>query len=242
LHTRWVSTEHKRVQQYKGITIHADENVHEQCAALLARLLSPGATVLDIGAGAGAFSLRLADTGYAVTALDVDREKWAAEGVPFIEGDLNNGVPDSVEGTFDCVCCLEVIEHVENPWQLLREARSILNPGGVLLISTPNVSSFLSRAYFLRLGQFHQFQAPDLEYGHINPVTLFELETIAATAGLRIEQVEPGGYLPLLDFSCGPSLRRNALRLLSYVVSRGAKLGWCLICVLRPLERIGGAR
>ena len=48
-----------------------------------------------------------------------------------------------------------------------------------LLLSTPNITSFLSRALFFLTGRFHQFNNGDLSYGHINPVSAFELEQAA---------------------------------------------------------------
>jgi 2-polyprenyl-3-methyl-5-hydroxy-6-metoxy-1,4-benzoquinol methylase len=98
----------------------------------------------------------------------------------------------SVRDKFDAACCLEVIEHVENPWKLFRDISETLRPGGRLLLSTPNVASFLSRLIFLRSGKFHQFGTEDIAYGHINPVTPFEMETIADRAGWSVLEMQPG--------------------------------------------------
>src|SRR5688572_21304377 len=171
-----ITTEKKELQYYKGILIHADTNVHEQAATLFQQHVAPKAEVLDVGGGAGAFSQRLVDLGYRVTALDSDPDKWQPANIPLLRLDSDSGIAASVDQTFDAACCLEVIEHVENPWNLLREIYSVVKPGGYLLLSTPNVTSFLSRATFALTGRFHQFEESDLSYGHINPVSAFELE------------------------------------------------------------------
>jgi 2-polyprenyl-3-methyl-5-hydroxy-6-metoxy-1,4-benzoquinol methylase len=229
-----INTKPKELEYYKGMLIHADTGVHEQAAALFARYVKTGACVLDVGAGAGAFSQRLADAGYAVTALDVDPDKWLPKEIPFLKLNIDAGIAASVAGQFDAACCLEVIEHVENSWNLLREIYAVIKPGGRLILSTPNITSFFSRLIFLRTGQFHQFSEADLAYGHINPITSFEISVIAARTGWKILETRPGGYLPVCDFSSWhlKTLAFNFMRVCGYLVARGQKRGWCLFFVL----------
>jgi len=234
-----INTKRKQFEYYKGVLIHADTGVHDQAAGLFKQYVPLGASVLDVGAGAGALSQRLADLGYVVTALDVDAKKWIPKEIPFLQIDINCGIADSVGGPFDAACCLEVIEHIENPWNLLREIYLVLRPGGLLILSTPNVTSFLSRLIFLRTGQFHQFGDVDLSYGHINPITAFELTFIASEIGWHILEIQPGGYLPVLDFSLFSfkSLLFNILRGLAYLFARGHKRGWCLFFVMKKPDK-----
>lgn len=229
-----ITTEPKQLQYYKGMLIHADTGVHEQALALFNQYIPRGSTVLDIGAGAGAFSRRLADAGYRVTALDVEAHKWLPEDIPFVDLNIDVGITGSIRGQFDAACCLEVIEHVENPWNLMREIYAVLKPGGHVILSTPNITSFFSRLLFLRNGRFHQFDEADLSYGHISPITTFELSTIVQKVGLRILETRPGGYLPVFDLvSFHPqALAFNVLRGLAYLIARGQKRGWCLFFVL----------
>jgi hypothetical protein len=90
----------------------------------------------------------------------------------------------------------------------------------------------------LRSGEFHQFREPDLAYGHINPVTCFELNVIAQRVGWRILDISPGGYLPVLDLTSyrPEAVAMNLLRALAYVVARGHKDGWVLIVTMEKPE------
>jgi len=229
-----ITTKPKTLEYYEGMLVHADAGLHDQAISLFRSYVPDGSSVLDIGAGAGAFATRLANAGYAVTAIDVDPGKWIPKEIPFFEVDVNSGIAGSVRDKFDAACCLEVIEHVENPWKLFRDISETLRPGGRLLLSTPNVASFLSRLIFLRSGKFHQFGDEDIAYGHINPVTPFEMETIADRAGLRVLEMQPGGYLPIFDLSSlrPRSIAFNFLRGLAYLVSAGNKRGWCTLFVM----------
>jgi SAM-dependent methyltransferase len=237
----WLTnTESKELEYYKGILIHADTGVHEQAASVFGKYVPKGARVLDVGAGAGAFSQRLVDLGYKVTALDVDPGKWIPADIPFLQLDIDAGIAASVRDTFDAVCCLEVIEHVENPWNLLREIYSVTKAGGYLLLSTPNITSFLSRGIFFLTGRFHQFDEGDLSYGHISPISSFELEYAARKCGWEVLEIAPGGSLSVFDFTTlRPvkwALALNVLRGFAFALGKGHARGWCLFYVLRKAD------
>jgi 2-polyprenyl-3-methyl-5-hydroxy-6-metoxy-1,4-benzoquinol methylase len=221
--------------------IHAHPGLHEELAELVLKYLPRQSSVLDIGAGAGAFSLRLHDLGYRVTALDLDPSQFTTQEIRFRLLDINKGVAADIDEEFDAVCCIEVIEHVENPWTLLRDILRLVKPGGIAFVSTPHVSNFLSRLHFLRSGTFYSFGPQSLEMGHINPIHPYEFREIVARLGWKLIVEKPIGYLPVMDFGTGMSFRRlffkviaNAARAFAYAVSSGeSKRGWCLAFVLQ---------
>lgn len=119
---------------------------------------------------------------------DDQPELWRDE---HIEANLDkwdrNGWPDGPR-LFDVVIGLEVIEHIENPWRLLRTIAMLLAPGGVAVISTPDVSSAHARDGFRQSGQLRWF--PD-EFGedglgHITPIFPYILREMASRSGLEI--------------------------------------------------------
>ena len=75
------------------------------------------------------------------------------KGAQFLSGDLQKRL-NYEDSFFDCVACVDGIEHVENPFHLLREFHRVLRPDGLFVVSTPNISAMRSRFRFFLSG-FH---------------------------------------------------------------------------------------
>jgi len=134
--------------------------------------------VLDIPAGAGQMASALREIGHEVVPADINEHDGS-----YVYADMTKPLPFE-DGSFDSVLCLEGIEHVLNPHQLIGELFRVCRVGGRVVISTPNVSSMYSRLQFLFTGTAHQFhftQLRDLEPGvmddrfHVSPVCLGRL-------------------------------------------------------------------
>ncbi|MCZ2811675.1 MULTISPECIES: class I SAM-dependent methyltransferase [unclassified Modestobacter] len=123
-------------RSYAGHSVHAAPGVHEYAVTLVQAALPDGGRVLEVGAGCGALALRLRDAGFEVVPTDLEPpHDWIAR------LDLDHPeLTDETRGPFDIVVCVETLEHVENPRQVLRSIRSMLRVGDRLLVSTPNVT------------------------------------------------------------------------------------------------------
>lgn len=133
-----------------------------------ARRFASGKTVLDAACGTGYGSALLAETAQAVAGVDIARdaveyarEHFGSPKVRFAQADcLTLPFPD---GRFDLVAAFEIIEHLDNPEAFLAELRRVLDPAGLLILSTPN------RLYYTddrqEVNPFHvrEFSYPEFE-------------------------------------------------------------------------------
>src|SRR4029078_4053149 len=101
-------------------------------------------TALDVGCGAGLLAEPLARLGAKVTGIDaspdviaVAQEHAAAGGldIHYVAGDVQ-----LLDGQFDLITSLEVIEHVADPAAFITALANRLAPGGLLILSTPNAT------------------------------------------------------------------------------------------------------
>lgn len=146
--------------------------------------------LLDVGAGTGLLSRKLADLGFIVMACDLDPKQFQTKDIPFRKADLNNRLPYP-DNYFDYLTCTEVIEHLQNPWLACQEMARVLGKNGRLILSLPNFTNLISRLVFFTRGNFRYFDDWTWQnWGHINPITFTELGKILNEVGFKIEKIE----------------------------------------------------
>lgn len=161
---------------------------------LVRRIARPGATVLDVAAAQGNFTLTLAEMGYEVTWNDLREElagyvklKYERGTVHFAPGNL---FTTRFSGQFDLVLATEIIEHVAHPDQFLMRVAALAKPSGYIVMTTPNGEYFRNR-----LPRFSDCEDPSAfeavqfkpnSDGHIFLLHEDELNVIARQAGVSI--------------------------------------------------------
>ncbi|NWF38638.1 class I SAM-dependent methyltransferase [Mariprofundus sp. NF] len=135
-------------------------------------------THLDIGSGTGNLIRRIRQE-YDVQscACDYTDEFMELDGVTVNVVDLNDGKLPYADQQFDLVTFTEVAEHLENYRAIIREIHRVLKPGGVVVITTPNVLNMKSRMRFLITGFWSMFgplhvgeTSIESAGGHITPI------------------------------------------------------------------------
>lgn len=135
--------------------------------------------LVDLGAGDGTLAERLQKEGFDVTAVDAMVDDFRPAGIDVKSANLDEGIPFG-DGQFEVVVSTEVIEHLENPWFFMRELYRVTEPGGVVIISTPNLSNVYVRAWYSLTGRLYNFlDSAYQNIGHITPIYLWNLERMA---------------------------------------------------------------
>jgi len=158
----------------------AEERMRFRKAAALARVPA-GAAVLDIGARDGGLR-RFLPAGVRYQGIDIAPE---FAGPDVLIQDISRGIPFA-DGAYDFVFCIEVLEHVPNPFGTLTEVNRVLRPGGVLVLSVPN-------PYHVKEIIWNVLRIPDRQ-GHIYGWTRQTMTRLGEMNGFRLERTG-GTYL-----------------------------------------------
>jgi len=169
-------------------------------AARLARMVSPGQRVLELGTGPGTVTRILHSKGCKVTGVEMDAETLAMC-APFCERTLQVNLEDpawhvSLAGEkFDVVMCADVLEHLRDPRPLLTLLQQFLNDTGCVLMSLPN-ATHLSVVASLMAGRFPYQTKGLLDTTHLRFFGRDDIDALLRECGLvwqrwETVQVEP---------------------------------------------------
>lgn len=144
--------------------------------------------ILDLGAGHGAFTQKLYEIGYNVSACDLFPEIFEFDEIECKKVDITQTFPYA-DNSFDIVIAVEVSEHIVDHEMFFSELSRILVPGGTLYISTPNILSLKSRMQFLFRGFFYSFAPLDMANNsglqHVASMTLDQYNYVAIKNGFK---------------------------------------------------------
>lgn len=170
--------------------------------------------VLDFGAGSGEFAAPIATLGFDVTALEPDaslRTVLATKRLKAVEG-----LDELADHSFEYVYTLNVLEHIEDDTEVLRQLYRKLSSRGTLLIYVPAFPIL--------------YTSMDAKVGHVRRYTRASLVAKVAAAGFNVESiahVDSLGFLATLLFKATQNkdgnISRSALKLydrLAFPLSR----------------------
>lgn len=149
--------------------------------------------VLEIGSATGAFAARLKQLGFEIIASDAEAAPLAAaeaRGLKCRQFDASELFPFARD-TFHGLFMGELIEHLFDTEQLLNECRRVLRPGGVLVLTTPNLATIQDRLRLL-IGLSPRQVNPLHEYLslHIRPFTASSMKIALGHCGFRNVEVK----------------------------------------------------
>src|SRR5262245_36577260 len=149
-----------------------------------------GRRLLDVGSADGVLARRFAEQGFDVTCVERDpvlAARATGRGCRVVEADLDRGVPTFRE-TYDVLVFADVIEHLHRPETVMRDLLPALAPGGMVIVSVPNVAHLWIRASLL-FGRFAYADRGILDRTHLRFFTLRSFRAFLRETGLRPERV-----------------------------------------------------
>jgi len=163
-----------------------------------------GLKVLDVGCGGGLLAEALHAMGAKVTAIDVTEANIEVAKLHAQKMEINidyrlitaEDLAIKESGSYDVVSCLEVIEHVPDPGQLIKACSDLLKPDGQMFLSTLNrnprsfVTAILGAEYIFNIlpkgtHEWSKFIKPS------------ELEKFMRDAGIKLIESKGMFYNPI---------------------------------------------
>jgi len=177
--------------------------------------------LLDVGGGTGATASAIKAERHVAFAGVIDQV--AGQPAPGIELDFREAVDLGAvaslarigerHGPFDCILCLDILEHLVDPWAVVKALHQVLAPGGVIVASIPNVQHH-SVVCALMTGDWrYDPKGGLLDATHLRFFTKRTAIQLMTSSGLKLDRVG--------DTGLGPGSKSGLIDRVSFGVLRG---------------------
>jgi glycosyltransferase involved in cell wall biosynthesis/precorrin-6B methylase 2 len=194
--------------------------------------------VLEVGTATGLLTAEMNALGVSVVGIEQD-EEMAEVARQYCEslivGDIDK-LDLSDQLPFDAIILGEILEHVRNPKTILTKLKTLLRPGGKVLLSLPNVPSIWVRLISL-FGRLNHNRVGILDESHLRFFTLASSKKLAMESGLDILRIN-ATPIPVTSSTNGKGHSLSFLHTLNWVLTKVAKtlFGYHFILVCQPKE------
>ncbi len=149
-------------------------------------------TLLEVGCGGGGFAAHLkASRALHVTAIEAHPEAAAIAATRLdrvLCASIENALPQLAGAAFDCIVLNDVLEHLVDPWTVLRQLRALLGAQGVVVASLPNVRYLpVFKDYVLR-GRWRYENEGVMDRTHLRFFTATSMRELFEAAGYAVER------------------------------------------------------
>ena len=155
--------------------------------------------VLDVGCGEGDTLAYLKQTGRCSITCGVEVVAEVAERARTKLDEVYQGSVETMDlpldpGSCDVILCLDVLEHLVNPWLVVKRLHSLLSPTGVMIASIPNVRHFTVITPLVLFGKWEYEQWGLLDKTHLRFFTRQSAIALMESSGLTVDEVKLTGF------------------------------------------------
>jgi 2-polyprenyl-3-methyl-5-hydroxy-6-metoxy-1,4-benzoquinol methylase len=154
--------------------------------------------VVDVGCSRGGFGTALRRTGRPLEIWGIDSDPTIGnEASPRYDHFLLGYYPDVLDGLnvqFDCVVFNDVLEHMADPWVVLRKTKTHLTPIGTVVASIPNVRYLPVVARLLLKGDFTYADSGVMDRTHLRFFTKKTMRDLFESCGYEVTAMK--GVVP----------------------------------------------
>jgi len=150
-------------------------------------------SVLDVGCSFGAFGLGLKRDrpGIEVWGLEPNVEAATVARARLDRVVIGRFPADAPDRLFDCIVFNDVLEHLEDPWSVLKHVKSLLSPGGCVVASLPNIRHFSVLVPLVLKGRWTYRDVGILDRTHLRFFTRSTMVELFESTGWRVDRIDP---------------------------------------------------
>lgn len=175
---------------------NSDSNYYSNARREIESFLAlPIESVLEIGCGEGGTLHWLQENKgvkicHGLEILPEVSERAKMKGLQVVTGNIEtDGIP--FQEKHDVILCLDVLEHLHDPWRVLPVIIENIHPGGSLIVSLPNIAHFSVWTNLIMRNDWHYENAGILDRTHLRFFTHRTASELLLDAGLQLVQRKP---------------------------------------------------
>ena len=150
--------------------------------------------ILEVGCGEGEFAAILkAERDVNVTGIE-QFESAANVAIGRLDrvivADVNAGINELQGQLFDCIVCNDVLEHLVDPWDILKRLRPLMAPGGTLVASLPNMRFMPVLKDFVLKGEWSYVEQGVMDRTHLRFFTKKSMRALFEESGYKVNHMQ----------------------------------------------------
>ncbi|SFE52664.1 class I SAM-dependent methyltransferase [Methylobacterium sp. 13MFTsu3.1M2] len=192
-------------QNVSSLRYNSRNNNRYESTGLLISFMKKNKKLLDVGCGTGTITSTLRDA-LSLDVVGVEphperAEQARTEGLNVITGVYDQTFAQKNE-KFDYILFADVLEHLVDPAEMLREVKNSLAPDGRVLASIPNVAHWTVRAQLL-FGNFNYKPTGIMDATHLRWFTRRSVRRLFEAAGYEVEDIRgaAGGWMGVYRYT-----------------------------------------